>query len=109
MVEEARAILDQFSGNFVANYTTDINDKLDDIGISIQEEVGKVTNELSDLGLNSSLIPDGLYDSVEMYDSTISLVSLNSLFSILISIIYFKYLFHFYRVNIKKALPISTC
>ena len=74
-MDDARAILDQFSGNFVANYTTDINDKLDDIGESIKEEVGKVTKELSDLGLNSSLIPDELYDYVDLYDSTISLVS----------------------------------
>ena len=74
-MDDARAILDQFSGNFVANYTTDINDKLDDIGESIKEEVGKVTKELSDLGLNSSLIPDELYDYVDLYDSTVSLVS----------------------------------
>ena len=79
-MDDARAILDQFSGNFVANYTTDINDKLDDIGESIKEEVGKVTKELSDLGLNSSLIPDELYDYVDMYDSTISLVRFIMLF-----------------------------
>ena len=80
IVDDARQILDQFSGDFVSNYTQDINGKLDEIGDTVKKEVGKLTEQLKDHGINSSLIPKELDEIVDLYDSTISLVSFSWFF-----------------------------
>ena len=72
---KAQGSLDSFSGNFVSNYTSDITGKLDDIEKSIKDEVGEITGQLTDLGINSSLLPDEFNDYVNEFTSTISPVS----------------------------------
>ena len=69
---KAQGILDSFSGNFVSNYTSDITGKLDDIEKSIKDEVGEITGQLMDLGINSSLLPTEFNDYVNEFTNTIS-------------------------------------
>jgi len=71
-VTKAQDILGSFSGNFVSNYTSDITEKLDDIEKSIKDEVGEITGQLTDLRINSSLLPDEFEDYVDEFTTTIS-------------------------------------
>ncbi len=69
---KAQDILDSFSGNFVTNYTSNIIEKLDDIEISIKEEVGEITEQLMNVGINASLLPEEFNDYVDQFTSTYS-------------------------------------
>ena len=57
-IDQAKDLMNTFSSSFVQDYIEEIDAKLTTIGDQIKEEVGNITGELKDLGINSSMIPD---------------------------------------------------
>ena len=74
-MDDAQSKLDGFSDTFVGDYTDKIDVELVSIGEKIKEEVDKITLQLNDLGLNSSLLPDDFDEYVDLFTDVISQVN----------------------------------
>ncbi len=74
VISDANSTLNGFSGDFVGNYSKDIDDKLVEIGDTVVEEVNKITDQLNDAGLNSSLIGEEFYKFLDFYNQYITQV-----------------------------------